>query len=148
MWAHLWIVPESLGSESGFTLNSHYPISQLMRGINIKTSGTINRLHMCEWNKMIWNYPDEPSRHSVQNIIPRPWPWLDKTYATITLRAPRGVTRDAGAKAYAVKLAASPPAMSINPAHHMGSLRYPYPPSPTIKQNWALHSLLTQHLLK
>ena len=45
------------------------------------------------------------------------------THAMMTLRAPRGVTREAGANAYAVKLTASPPAISIRPAHHMGSLK-------------------------
>ena len=46
--------------------------------------------------------------------------YFSQTYATITLRAPRGVTRDAGAKAYAVKLAASPAIIRSSPAHHHG----------------------------
>ena len=37
--------------------------------------------------------------------------------------APRGVTRMAGAKAYAAKLAISPRIMVSMPVHHMGSRR-------------------------
>jgi len=38
--------------------------------------------------------------------------------------APRGVTRIAGAKAYAEKLAISPTTIVSVPTHHKGSLKY------------------------
>jgi len=43
---------------------------------------------------------------------------------TMMLSAPSGVTRMAGAKAYAAKLAISPTTMVSIPAHHSGSVRY------------------------
>ena len=51
-------------------------------------------------------------------------------YLTMMLRAPRGVTRIAGAKAYAAKLAISPTIIISMPNHHSGSVRYEYPPLP------------------
>lgn len=50
----------------------------------------------------------------------------------IILKAPKGVTRIAGANAYAAKLAISPTIIVIIPAHHQGSYKYPYPPSPAL----------------
>ena len=46
------------------------------------------------------------------------------------LRAPRGVTRMAGANAYAAKFASSPTIMVTSPDHHRGCSRYEYPPLP------------------
>ena len=40
------------------------------------------------------------------------------------LKAPRGVTSIAGAKAYAAKLAISPIIIMSMPDHHNGSVRY------------------------
>ena len=45
-------------------------------------------------------------------------------YLTIMLKAPSGVTRIAGAKAYAAKLAISPTIIISMPDHHSGSVRY------------------------
>nr|GMD92908.1 hypothetical protein BHM03_00024964 [Ipomoea batatas] len=50
----------------------------------------------------------------------------------IMLSAPRGVTRIAGANAYAAKLATSPTIIVIMPTHHSGSYRYEYPPAPAL----------------
>lgn len=54
-----------------------------------------------------------------------------------------GVTRIAGAKAYAAKLATSPTTMVSMPAHHSGSRRYEKPPEPATQQQqgegWRLH---------
>jgi hypothetical protein len=46
------------------------------------------------------------------------------------LIAPKGVTRMAGAKAYAAKFATSPNAIVTRPNHHSGSSRYEKPPLP------------------
>eukprot|EP00955_Chlamydomonas_euryale_P024635 259727-Chlamydomonas_euryale.AAC.7 len=46
------------------------------------------------------------------------------THLTMMLSAPNGVTRMAGANAYAAKLAASPTTMAMRPAHQVGSRRY------------------------
>jgi hypothetical protein len=51
--------------------------------------------------------------------------------------APSGVTRMAGAKAYAAKLATSPIAMVSKPIHHSGSSRYENPPLPVQPQKLA-----------
>lgn len=45
-------------------------------------------------------------------------------HLTMMLRAPKGVTRIAGAKAYAAKLATSPTTMVSKPVHHSGCRRY------------------------
>ena len=53
-------------SESGITLDLHYPISQLMQGINIETSGTTDWLHSVNGTKlykiMRMNHLDTVSR--------------------------------------------------------------------------------------
>ncbi len=51
-------------------------------------------------------------------------------YLTMMLSAPRGVTRIAGAKAYAAKFAISPTIIISMPDHHSGSVRYEKPPLP------------------
>lgn len=56
------------------------------------------------------------------------------SHLTMMLSAPKGVTRIAGANAYAAKFAASPTTMLIMPAHHTGSRRYEKPPDPARKQ--------------
>jgi hypothetical protein len=48
---------------------------------------------------------------------------LGDTYPINTLRAPKGVTKIAGAKAYAAKLAISPSTIIMIPAHHNGLCR-------------------------
>lgn len=55
---------------------------------------------------------------------------MSSEYLTSTLRAPRGVTRVAGAKAYAAKLAASPaPTVKTNKACLCSKHETPTPPS-------------------
>lgn len=44
-------------------------------------------------------------------------------YLTMMLSAPRGVTKMAGANAYAAKFAISPTIIDIIPIHHNGSTR-------------------------
>ena len=51
-------------------------------------------------------------------------------HLTMMLRAPRGVTSIAGAKAYAAKFAISPTIIISMPDHHNGSVKYEYPPTP------------------
>ena len=55
---------------------------------------------------------------------------LSLLHLTMMLSAPKGVTRMAGANAYAAKFATSPTTMVSMPAHHSGSARYEYPPMP------------------
>jgi len=57
-------------------------------------------------------------------------------HLTMMLRAPSGVTRIAGAKAYAAKFAISPTTIVSSPDHHSGCRRYEKPPLP------ARHTLL------
>jgi hypothetical protein len=45
------------------------------------------------------------------------------SHLMMMLSAPRGVTKMAGANAYAAKFASSPTTMDSSPAHHIGSLR-------------------------
>lgn len=54
-----------------------------------------------------------------------------KTAHSTTLNAPNGVTKMAGAKAYATKLKTSPMIMMSIPVHHKGLLRYCIP-SPAV----------------
>jgi hypothetical protein len=91
----------------------------------------------------------DPIRHIAQPILPKSPNCSSKKYepSTAPMRtesAPRGVTRMAGAKAYAAKLNISPSttvcrqshthrtvsrahALVVMPAHHTGFCRYPKP---------------------
>ena len=50
-----------------------------------------------------------------------------RVYPINTLKAPSGVTRMAGANAYAAKFAISPKTMMMIPAHHVGRCKYANP---------------------
>ena len=70
----------------------------------------------------------EPVTHSTQPTMPKAFNFsLSRRWArtalTRMLSAPSGVTRMAGANAYAAKFAASPTTMLMRPAHHRGSRR-------------------------
>lgn len=68
------------------------------------------------------------SPRSVDRSSPSPSPiqapQLDPTHPIITLNAPSGVTKIAGANVYAAKFATSPRTMVAIPAHQIGFLKY------------------------
>ena len=74
----------------------------------------------------------EPIRHMAHPSLPSVPKSSFKKYAPNTapiktLSAPKGVTRIAGAKAYAAKFATSPQTMVMMPAHQTGLFRYANP---------------------
>ena len=89
--------------------SSATPLTRLSSGAlrTIVTLPTMQRRHPSQPNRF---------RRSLRT-------WCASTALTMMLSAPSGVTRMAGAKAYAAKLAASPTIIVHMPVHHRGSRR-------------------------
>ena len=73
----------------------------------MKVIAKVSIVHVFTWTFLFWHCKYTRGYH-----------------LTMMLRAPNGVTRMAGANAYAAKLAISPTTIVVMPAHHKGSTKY------------------------